>query len=261
MFGIPGTKGKRCAKHKLEGDVDLVNKACGVDGCLVQPSFAQPGGKPKRCASHRKDGDVDVRTTRCSTPMCLAIENIQERGYITHVNPETGEKNMCSSCYIRMFPELNTRVTVRIEQFILAEIQRQIPELEPYFLVWDCKLPHQNCNSNKPDMAWGVNDTLIHVEIDEKGEDHEDDTERIVAIHAASNLSNHVLIRFNPDKSSDGDKSCLKKTKLRNGDKAYKRDISEWDRRIPVLIENVREAFNQAMSGEGVSTGKRKLFF
>jgi len=119
----------------------------------------------------------------------------------------------------------------------------------------------QDCTNKKPDMAWKVNQTLIHVEVDENGERHEDDTERIIGIHAASNLPNHVLIRFNPDKTSDGYKPCLKKTKLRNGDNAYKRHLPEWERRIPVLIDAVTKAFREALENVEVTTGKRKLFF
>lgn len=168
---------------------------------------------------------------------------------------------MCYSCHIKKFPGLHHDITVRKEQFILAEIQRQVPELEPYFLVWDCKLPLQTCTYAKPDMCWGVNDTLIHVEIDEGGKDHEDNTERAVAVHAASNRLNHVLIRFNPDISSDGAMSCMKRTKLKNGDRAWRQNLPEWNRRMPVLIDSVRKAFTEAIENIKVTTGKRKLFF
>lgn len=165
------------------------------------------------------------------------------------------------NCLLREHPHSNTRVTVSKEQFVLAEIQRQIPELEPYFITWDCALPGQDCTKKKPDMAWKIKDTLIHVEVDEGGEGHEDDMERIVSIHAASNLLNHVLIRFNPDRTSEGKQPCLKRTQLRNGDKAYIRHLPEWNRRIPILVENVRSALNEALGNVEVTTGKRKLFF
>lgn len=193
--------------------------------------------------------------------MCLSVDNVYERGLATHLNPKTEMKDTCYNCHIREYPELHTRITVSKEQFILAEIQRQIPELEPYFITWDCALPSQDCTKKKPDMVWGVKDTLIHVEVDEYGGRHEDDTERIVAIHAASNLTNHVLVRFNPDGTSTGDKPCLKRTHLANGDRAYKRNLPEWNRRIPGLVDSVRTAFEQAVENVNVTTGKRKLFF
>lgn len=90
---------------------------------------------------------------------------------------------------------------------------------------------------------------------------HEDNDVRIADIHAASNLKNHVLIRFNPDKTVDGERPCLKRSHLANGDQVYRLYEPEWDRRIPILIANVRDAFNDAIGNVDVNTNKRKLFF
>lgn len=158
-----------------------------------------------------------------------------------------------------MYPGLHSKLTVRKEQFVLAEVQRQTPELEPNFLAWDCRL--NSCTTKKPDMAWGVKDTLIHVEVDEGGEDHEDNAARIVDIHSASDLRNYVLIRFNPDSTEDGDAPCLKRSRLNNGDCVYRMYEPEWERRIPVLIDNVRKAFHEAIENRDVDTRKRKLLF
>lgn len=57
-------------------------------------------------------------------------------------------------------------------------------------------------------MAWGIQDTLLHVEIDENGENHEDDDSRFVDIHAASGLKNN--------------QPCLKKSRLASGDQVYR---------------------------------------
>jgi len=257
-FGTQLGRPERCLAHKICGDVNVVDTTCESIGCSTIPSFGQPGERARRCASHKTHGDVNVVNRRCS--VCLWVD-IHDRPRANYINPDTGRKDMCYNCHLSTNPEKHTRVTVRKEQFILAEIQRQIPDLESYLLTWDCRLPLQNCFNDKPDMAWGVNDTLIHVEIDERGEGHEDNIERIVAIHAASNLSNHKLIRFNPDRSSDGSQSCFIETKLRNGDRAYKRNLIEWNRRIPILVESVRDAFNNAIENVNVSTKKRKLFF
>lgn len=154
---------------------------------------------------------------------------------------------------------MNTKITGSKEQFVLAEIQRQISEPDPSFITWDCGIPNQDRTMKKNDIVWGVKDTLIHVEVDKNGERHEDDTERIVAIHAASNLLNHVLIRFQQDKTSDGNQRCLKRTHLRNGDMACRRHLPEWNRRISVLLDSVRGAFDEALDNAIVTTGKREL--
>jgi len=293
VFSQPGESPKRCGSHKINGDVDVYKKKCEFPNCTTTPSFSQPGeiskrcgyhkingdvnisnrkchdcgkqavfgkrgGKKERCGSHRIEGDIDISTKRCS--ICT-WNDIYDRSYASYINPETGILEMCYKCHLAKYPNQHTRITVSKEQFILAEIQRQIPELEPYFLTWDCALPNQDCTKKRPDMVWKVKDTLIHLEIDEKGERHEDSTERIVAIHAASNLLNHKLIRFNPDKSLDGSESCLKRTILRGGDLAFKPYIPEWEKRIPVFVQEVRNALEDSLKNVNVITGKKKLFF
>ena len=109
-------------------------------------------------------------------------------------------------------------------------------------------------------MAWTVNDTLIHIEIDEEGSNHEDDESRIIAIHSASNCKNHVCIRFNPDKSLDGSPPCLTRRNVSSGERVYSKNEIEWDFRMKKLIPEIRKAFVSALHSESVC-GKRKLCF
>ena len=260
-FAQPGESGKRCSGHRITGDTLRKSMRCQFRGCPLAPSFGQPGETRKRCSGHRIDNDIDVSRGRCQSEACLFYDQIEDmglKGFATYINPKTGMRDMCYSCHLLLYPKLHAKLTVRKEHFILAEIQRQLPELEPYFLVWDCPLA---CTRKMPDMAWGVKDTLIHVEVDEGGEDHEDNTLRIVDIHAASNLKNHVLIRFNPDKTVDGAKPCLKRSRVASGDRVYRMYEPEWNKRIPVLIESVRKALHEATGNKNVDTNKRKLFF
>ena len=107
---------------------------------------------------------------------------------------------------------------VRKEKYIVAEIQRQVPELDDFYLTEDCRIPGQASSLSRPDIVWKVNDTLIRVEIDEDGPNHEYDQSRIVGSHAASHYTNHVLIRFDPDKSSENNPLRFKKVKVSNGE-------------------------------------------
>ena len=147
------------------------------------------------------------------------------------------------------------------EQFILAEIQRQIPELEEYFHSWDC--PLNGCSTKRPDMAYYIRDTFLHIEIDENGLSHEDCEDRLKELRFASQKKNHDLIRFNPDKTSDGDDECLKRSIQKYGDLIYRKNNSEWDKRIPVLIKCIRDAFERALLNADVDSfyRKQKLFF
>ena len=252
-FNKLGFKAKWCFKHKLDDDVDVKNKRCEYQDCLKQPSFNKPGFKAKRCYDHQQEGDVDVNSKRCSSGRC-SIHDKYKRTFASYSNPD-----LCTSCHRSLHPELHPKLTVSKEQFVLAEIQRQVPELEEYFLVWDCRL--NNCTFKKPDMAWRINDTLLQVEIDEGGEDHEDDENRLLEIHAVSGCKNHVVIRFNPDESVDGSKACLKRFKLSSGEKVFRLYEPSWNHRIPVLIDHIRKSLDQAVDNVEVDTFKRKLFF
>ena len=48
---------------------------------------------------------------------------------------------MCSHCFRSIHPDLN-RLRVRVEHFVLADIQRIIPEMTKYLIVQDCPIPY-----------------------------------------------------------------------------------------------------------------------
>lgn len=110
-------------------------------------------------------------------------------------------------------------------------------------------------------MVWIMDDTLLHVEIDEGGKGHEDNMERLVGIHAASGLKYHACIRFNPDEYEDYP-ACLRRKQTRSGEPVYSRNAEEWERRIPILIENMERVFEACVDGQGSSVaGKTRLCF
>ncbi len=59
---------------------------------------------------------------------------------------------------------------LRKEHIILAEVQRRIPELETYFLSWDCAIPG-GCSLYRPDMLWDMFIFWFAIEVDEDGHD------------------------------------------------------------------------------------------
>ena len=190
----------------------------------------------------------------------MAYKDVFMRGFASQKNPKTGRIELCTACFSQQFS--NGKIAVRIEQFELAEVQRCIPELEQYFVTWDCRIPGQSCNSDKPDMVWRIGETLLHIEIEEKGEDNEDNRERIVGIHAASNCKYQLVIRFNPGKSISGRPPCMNRITMPNGKKVYEPDEKEWLSRIPVLISEVKAGYKSCLAGgDRVKTGVVKLFF
>lgn len=260
-FSAPGEKRKRCFQHKIVGDVNVKEKLCEHPKCSIQAGYGKPGEGRKRCVAHKITGDVDQFNKRCLSEVCVNSYTKYERPLAIRVDPSTGKKDLCTSCWRILYPDLDKKLSVLKEHFILAELQRQLPELEEYFLTHDCRIPGQACSSKRPDMVWIVNDTLVHVEIDEWGKRHEDSLERLVGIHAASGIMYHSCIRFNPDAYEDYP-SCLRKKYTRMGEPVYSRNKREWLRRIPILVENMKEVVGACLMGDGVSVaGKRKLCF
>ena len=260
MFGPKyGEKPTHCATHgKKKNFIDVVSKRCKEDTCDITANFGPINGKAEYCSYHKKKDFVDVVHKRCVSESCAEYKN-HDKFFASKINPTNGKMELCYICWTAMFPDLNPR-KIRKEHFILAEVQRQIPELEEYFLAWDCKIPGQSCVAFRPDMAWIICDTLLHIEIDEYGSEHEDDDHRISEIHSASNKKNHVCIRFNPDKGSDGSPPCLKKVQLSTGESVYNKNPKEWDKRMNILIPEIRNAYRSALENESVC-GKRKLCF
>ncbi len=259
-FGPLGSKATRCSKHQDDHHVNVRNSICAFSDCRKRPSFGPPGGYPTRCSGHKDVSHVDVKNPRCKSLGCN-IYNYYERPLASRVDPESNTFSLCCSCWRKMYPHLDNRIKVRKEHFVLAEIQRQVPELDPYLLIHDCKIPGQSCVTSRPDMCWIVNDTMIHVEIDEDGNQHEDDDDRLVAIHSATEATNHICIRFNPDKTQNHP-PCLKKIRTCGGEHILRKNDFEWERRICVLIRNIREVFEKCLDNQGCDiAGKRKLFF
>ena len=260
-LGPEGCKPLSCSAHKKEGYVFVEYRECEAQGCYTVPTFGPCLGKPIRCEAHKYPGDVDLCSAKCKSEACVHSYEKYERPRAVKISPVSGKKELCIDCWRSVHPELDGKLSVRKEHFILAELQRLIPELEEYFLTHDCRIPGQTCSSKRPDMVWIVNDTLIHIEIDEWGNKHEDNLERLVGIHAASGLMYHSCIRFNPDPYEDYP-ACLKRTQTRSGEPVYRRNTYEWDRRIPILVEKMKQVFEACIQGSGsLVAGKVKLCF
>lgn len=259
-FSQPGCTPTNCGRHRVRGDINVSTKVCLKEWCGKVATFGPVTGAHKWCASHRMPGDVNLLSTRCGGEICKTYL-IYERPYATKHNPVTGKHDLCTHCWRVEHPELDDKLSVLKEHFVLAEIQRQIPELEMYFLTHDCAIPGQSCSTKRPDMVWIVEDTLVHVEIDEGGKGHEDNLERLVGIHAASGLMYHACIRFNPDEYDDYP-ACLRRKQSRSGEPIYSKNAEEWDRRIPILIDHMESVLEACVNGQGSSVaGKTKLCF
>ena len=105
---------------------------------------------------------------------------------------------LCYTCLGTLFPGSVT-LKVRQEHLILAEIQRQLPELEQWFVDWDCPVPG-GCSLKRPDMLWEMPCFYFQIEVDEGGNNHEDDRDRLSEIQTS--MGTHrpgLVLRVNAD--------------------------------------------------------------
>ena len=82
----------------------------------------------------------------------------------------------------------------------MVEIQRQLPELEKWFVEWDCPVAG-GCSLKRPDMLWELPYFYFHLEVDEHGNSHEDDRGRLIEIQ--NSMGTHrpgFVLRVNSDK-------------------------------------------------------------
>lgn len=257
-FGYTGGRAERCSTHRLDGQINVKDKLCD---CGKKPYFGLPGERPNKCFSHKLENFVDVRSKRCQHASCNVYEKY-ERNRALYVNPSTGKKDLCLHCHRGLFPGKHLNASVRKEHILLAEIQNRFPNLNKYFVSWDCPL---SCTLKRADMLWKISETLFHIEIDEEGNSHEDNLERLVEIHAASNMRFHCVVRFNPDEYTRGEikyKPCLRKIRTSQGENIFTTNRKEWERRIPIVMDHLENIIENLEKGEDESvSGKTKICF
>ncbi|CAM9137923.1 unnamed protein product, partial [Pylaiella littoralis] len=127
---------------------------------------------------------------RCGSATCSVYPEL-ERGLGTYI---VGGLLFCENCLRAHHPELVKRFQVRPEHFVLAELQRRMPELEDNFILWDCPLPCA-ISTERANMLWEIGTTLLHVEVDEKAT-HENDRNRLMRLLAGTDSVNHIVVRI-----------------------------------------------------------------
>ena len=122
---------------------------------------------------------------------------------------------VCWGCFAAMEPD-KARLKVRREHYVLAEINRRLPNLvgKSHELVWDCRVPG-GCSLKRPDMLFIIDDRYVQIEVDEDGHTENacgDEDARLEIIAADVGLPGLVL-RVNPDEPP-----CFGKKRLVNGE-------------------------------------------
>jgi len=234
--GEIGQKPTHCRRHCSSSAVLRVIKLCVSEGCHRSRCFGPVGGKPVHCSYHKEEDEIDVVSPRCGTQGCSVYE-IRDRPMGKHISPDG--IRMCSHCFRSIHPGLN-RLRVRVEHFVLADIQRVIPELNKYLRVQDCPIPC-GISMERPDALYIINGgkTLIQIEIDETP-DHENDKSRLMRILASTDAVEHIVMRIHTHGTSSYP-SMFTKKRLRNGERVLEARPIEFDRRMCIIDHTLRD--------------------
>jgi hypothetical protein len=135
-------------------------------------------------------------------------------------------------------PKLN----VRKEQYILAEVQRQLPELEDFFVTWDCPISG-GCSNKRPDMCYDFGAGSLIIEVDENGHRSYDtscDNKRTIELFQDLGERPVFFIRINPDKYENRDNMFRYTKKLLQ----LKCNQEEFDYRMADLVNEIPQVYN-----------------
>ena len=147
---------------------------------------------------------------------------------------------MCWGCFVAKFPE-KAKLKVRKEHYVLAELQRLVPELAAFQSTWDCPVPG-GCSLKRPDMLYRLADRYLQIEVDEFGHENEscfEEDMRLEIIAADVDLPGFVY-RLDPDHPP-----CFRQKRLRNGEKVEKKIDATFDD----LLQKAAAAIRAGMRG------------
>jgi hypothetical protein len=174
---------------------------------------------------------------------------------------------MCTSCFRAAHPDaVPPHLEMRVEIIVLAEVERRLQQClsKAFAVIWDCP---PNCDTRlRPDRVWffNVNERVItlHLEVDEDGAQHEDDDSRVAVLQCSMGAHESWLVRFNTAKTVDRPTSVRRK-RLSNGNHTFERAGDEWEYRMHLLCEKLRNICTCIANGDSPSTDdwKTKLFF
>ena len=144
-----------------------------------------------------------IRRSRCAKCcpdryLCARVGDVHLGERVLGRYRDPAGQRLCYNCLGALHPHLVT-LKVRQEHLVLAELQRRIPELEQFFVTWDCPVPG-GCSLKRPDMLWELPAFYVQLEVDEGGKAHEDSRDRLEEIRQS--MGTHrpgLVLRVNPD--------------------------------------------------------------
>ena len=230
-FCIAHGGGQRCQREGCDkgaqGSTDFCSAHGGGQRCQREGCPKGAGGTTGFCEAHGGG-------QRCQTDACSVYAHPPPARY------KQDGRYHCWGCFTALYPE-KARLKVRKEHYVLAELERLIPELAAFQSVWDCPVPG-GCSLKRPDKLYVMADRYMQFEVDERGHashDCFDEDARLEIIAADVGLPG-VVVRLDPDSPP-----CFRRKRLRNGEYAEQRIPATFER----LLRRAEVAARAAMTG------------
>lgn len=215
-YANPGETAQYCSEHKTESMVNLKIKRCL--NCDKTATFNYEGHRGRvYCAEHAEEGMISQVMLYCKTTGCMT------RGYDKY-------DGLCYRCYVNMNPDSETFRNFKTKERAVKDF---LVEKWPDSIITHDK--QVDCFKFRPDFVIELGSHVIVVEVDEmqhRSYDSTCDNKRLMSIFQGLGSRPMVVIRFNPDKYTDGNNKSV------NGcwtQKGFIRRDTEWKRRLNVL--------------------------
>ena len=178
---MPCGRAERCAKHALEGMVNVTAKRCEAHGCTIIAAHGVPGvdKRPRWCAGHCPPGAENLTSKRCAAPGCHVTVH---GGNVYCANHDTEHKR-------------NTRVREN-------QVANYLRDAGLHWTAWNKQLPETACGRYRPDFAYELPTHVVIVEVDEMQHARPGygcDNARMLDVFGAYGGLPVVFLRFNPD--------------------------------------------------------------
>jgi hypothetical protein len=266
--GIRKTRCQQCGGSAFcsHGKLKYRCKLCGGRG------LCSHGARKERCKICHGSEICAHGARRDACRQCGGTGNLCKGlacGIFTLIErPLSKIKGLCGNCFRAAHPDkVPPKLQMRVEILVIAEVERQLKSIvdDAVGVIWDCS---PNCETRcQPDRIWLYNKkdkpTAVHLEIDEHGNQHEDDDNRVARIQSSMSVTDSWLVRYNTGSTATR-LSSVKRRKLSNGNPYWERSKDdEWDRRISILVQTIKGIHERIVNGESptIDTWKTKLFF
>jgi len=204
----------------------MISKRCVVEGCSKQPYFGQPEETAIHCAKHRVDGDIDLLSKRCEHPdhdwqiyperpragFQIDDSKMCWQHFYMRVNKTCRAIRREKLCLGSLLCELPAMLGLTHDEFKRYHMGND-------FNVSSCKL------IRRPDMLFRLPKFAILLEIDEHGHRSYSELEELEHLDVIRRWVletygvNHMFVlRVNPD----GREPMFRKTLTTNGEQVWK---------------------------------------